>query len=109
MFHLHGQAALPQSLVLTEDDHFDLLVATARHPGLLPAPVHRALRGGPLLFIGQPLTDWNFRALARSLAGTRLFAMICCLVSFSALVAMQNLVFTDRNFSPPAPAACSAP
>lgn len=69
VFHLLGQAAFPQSLALTETDHLDLLVATARHPGIIPPPVHRALRGGPLLFIGQPLTDWSFRALARSLAG----------------------------------------
>ena len=33
---------------------------------------------------------------ARSLATTRLFAMLCCVVSFSALVAMQTL-FTDRR------------
>src|SRR5690606_8494095 len=41
VFHLYGQAAFAQSLVLTESDHFDLLVATARHPGLLPASVQR--------------------------------------------------------------------
>ncbi|HEY8375874.1 MAG TPA: SIR2 family protein, partial [Nannocystis sp.] len=69
VYHLYGQAAFPQSLVLTESDHFDLLISTARYPGTLPPPVHRALRGGALLFIGGPLTDWNFRALARSLAG----------------------------------------
>jgi hypothetical protein len=69
VFHLNGQAAFPPSLVLTEDDHFDLFIATARHPAILPAPVQRAIRGGPLLFIGQPATDWNFRALARSLGG----------------------------------------
>lgn len=69
VFHLNGQLAVEESLVLTEDDHFDLLVATARHPNRVPPPVQRALRGGPLLFIGQPLTDWNFRALRRSLCG----------------------------------------
>lgn len=35
---------------------------------------------------------------ARSLATTRLFAMLCCIVSLSALVAMQDLMFTNRNF-----------
>ncbi|MFZ5497364.1 MAG: DNA translocase FtsK 4TM domain-containing protein [Verrucomicrobiota bacterium] len=34
---------------------------------------------------------------ARSLAGTRLFAMLCCTVSFSALIAMQDLVFTNKD------------
>lgn len=69
VFHLYGQAAFADSLVLTEEDHFDLLVATARHPNLVPPAVHRALRGGPLLFIGEPISDWNFRVLMRSLGG----------------------------------------
>lgn len=34
---------------------------------------------------------------ARSLAGTRLFAMACCVVSFSPLVAMQETVFTSKS------------
>jgi S-DNA-T family DNA segregation ATPase FtsK/SpoIIIE len=34
---------------------------------------------------------------ARSLAGTRLFAMACCVVSFSALVAMQGLLFSNKS------------
>ena len=33
---------------------------------------------------------------ARSLSGSRLFAIICCLVSFSALMAMQETVFTNK-------------
>lgn len=69
VFQLYGQAAVAESLVLTEDDHFDLLVSTARHPWLIPPPVQRALRGGPLLFLGHPLSDWNFRVLLRSLCG----------------------------------------
>jgi hypothetical protein len=69
VFSLYGQIAVAESLVLTEDDHFDLLVSTARHPWLIPPPVQRALRGGPLLFLGHPLSDWNFRVLLRSLCG----------------------------------------
>lgn len=34
---------------------------------------------------------------ARSLAGTRIFAMACCVTSLSALVAMQDLVFTSKD------------
>jgi S-DNA-T family DNA segregation ATPase FtsK/SpoIIIE len=34
---------------------------------------------------------------ARSLAGTRIFAMVCCVTSFSALVAMQSLVFSSTD------------
>jgi hypothetical protein len=69
VFHLHGQVAVAESLVVAEDDHFDMLVATARHPLLIPPAVQRALRGGPLLLLGQPVSDWNFRVLLRSLCG----------------------------------------
>jgi hypothetical protein len=65
----HYVPTVAESLVLTEDDHVDLLVATARHPTLIPPPVQRALRGGSLLFIGHPLADWNLRVLVRSLCG----------------------------------------
>jgi DNA segregation ATPase FtsK/SpoIIIE, S-DNA-T family len=34
---------------------------------------------------------------ARSLAVARLIAMVCCLISFSGLVAMQDTFFTDKN------------
>ncbi len=33
---------------------------------------------------------------ARSLATTRLFAIICCLIAFSALMAMQETIFTSK-------------
>jgi hypothetical protein len=69
VFHLHGQIAVAESLVVAEDDHFDMLVQTARHPSLIPPPVQRALRGGPVMLLGQPVSDWNFRVLLRSLCG----------------------------------------
>lgn len=69
VFHLHGQIAVVESLVVAEDDHFDMLVQTARHPSLIPPSVQRALRGGPVLLLGQPVSDWNFRVLLRSLCG----------------------------------------
>ena len=34
---------------------------------------------------------------ARSLTGTRIFAMACCILSLSPLLAMQETVFTDRD------------
>jgi len=34
---------------------------------------------------------------ARSLAGTRLFAMACCILSLSPLLAMQETVFTNKD------------
>ena len=34
---------------------------------------------------------------ARSLTGTRFFAMLCCVVTFSGLVAMQETLFTNKD------------
>ena len=34
---------------------------------------------------------------SRSLSGTRFFSMLCCIVAFSALVAMQETVFTNKS------------
>ena len=34
---------------------------------------------------------------ARSLAGTRIFAMACCILSLSPLIAMQETVFTNKD------------
>jgi len=38
-----------------------------------------------------------FLRSSRSLVSTRFFAMLCCVVSLSALVAMQETFFTDRS------------
>jgi SIR2-like domain len=67
VYHLHGQLGQPESLVLTEDDYLDFLVALSREPGLLPHPIQRALANTSLLFIGYRLADWNFRVLHRGL------------------------------------------
>jgi hypothetical protein len=67
VFHLHGRLAVPESLVLTEDDYVDFLVAISRDPKLLPHQIKKALAGASLLFIGYRLADWNFRVLHRGL------------------------------------------
>jgi hypothetical protein len=67
VYHLHGRIGLPESLVLTEDDYLDFLVAVSRDPGLLPHPIQRALAGTSLLFIGYRLADWEFRVIHRGL------------------------------------------
>lgn len=74
VFHLHGHAEQPGSLVLTEDDYIEYLVKLAadrRRPAdkdsLLPPVVREALRNRPLLFIGYSLEDWTFRVLFRTL------------------------------------------
>lgn len=77
VFHLHGHAGLRTSMVLTEDDYLDFLVAMTDRTltksdrnTLLPPAVESALMGTSLVFIGYKLADWNFRVLFRSLIGS---------------------------------------
>jgi hypothetical protein len=67
VFHLHGYDAVPESLVLTEDDYLDFLVNIGRRSDLLPDAIKGALGGSSLLFLGYSLQDLNFRVLFRSL------------------------------------------
>ncbi len=67
VFHLHGHAEVHESMVLTEDDYLDFLVAISRDADLLPHQVQRALAGTSLLFIGYSLSDWDFRVIHRGL------------------------------------------
>ena len=67
VYHLHGYLELHESIVLTEDDYLDFLVAIAREPDLLPHHVQRALAGTSLLFLGYRLADWDFRVIHRGL------------------------------------------
>jgi SIR2-like domain len=77
VFHFHGHAEERRSIVLTEDDYLDFLVAMTDRSltksdrnALLPAAVETALMGTSLVFIGYRLSDWNFRVLFRSLPGS---------------------------------------
>jgi SIR2-like domain len=45
VFHLHGHLGLPESIVLTEDDYLDFLVAVSRNENLLPHQIQKALAG----------------------------------------------------------------
>jgi hypothetical protein len=67
VFHMHGHFALPESLVLTEDDYLDFLVAVSRDENLLPHQMKRTLAGSSLLFVGYSLADWDFRVIHRGL------------------------------------------
>ncbi|MDA8136823.1 MAG: SIR2 family protein [Desulfobacteraceae bacterium] len=70
VFHLHGKADVPESMVLTEDDYLDFLVNISRSQELLPPRIQQALTGASLLFIGYRLSDWTFRVLFRGLVGS---------------------------------------
>jgi len=67
VFHLHGHNEVPESLVLTENDHLDFLWNASREPDLLPDRIRKALATTSLLFIGYSLTDWSFRVLYRGI------------------------------------------
>ena len=67
VYHLHGHLDVPESLVLTEDDYLDFLVAVSRDEQLLPHQIQRALAGTSLLFVGYRLSDWDFRVIHRGL------------------------------------------
>ncbi len=64
VYHVFGVLGKPSSLVLTEDDVFDYLLATAEYK-LIPNAVRGALTRSSLLFLGFRLDDWTFRALFR--------------------------------------------
>ncbi|MGW8249619.1 MAG: CHAT domain-containing protein [Anaerolineales bacterium] len=51
------------SLVITEDDHFDFLLGINKW--LLPRSVKSALVNTSLLFLGFQMDDWDFRTLLR--------------------------------------------
>ena len=81
VYHVFGAfgADTDDGLVLTEDDHFDYLIATASAK-LMPAEVESALVDNSLLFLGFRLTDWHFRVLFRlmmSLPGRERLKQYC--------------------------------
>ncbi|NTW98160.1 MAG: hypothetical protein HGB28_06400, partial [Oscillochloris sp.] len=67
VYHLFGILAEPDSLVLTEDDHFDFLRRVSRVPALVPLAVREALADTALLLLGYRIDGWDFRVLYRSL------------------------------------------
>jgi hypothetical protein len=70
VYHLHGTFDVPDSIVLTEDDYFDFLVAVSRSDEVLPARIQAAVASTSLLFLGYKLADSSFRVLHRGLVAT---------------------------------------
>lgn len=67
VYHLFGIDQYPDSLVLTEDDHLDLLMNLAKDPDGLPSPLRYALTSSSLVLLGYTLQSWEFRVLFRGL------------------------------------------
>jgi hypothetical protein len=63
VYHVLGAFADKESLVLTEDDYFDYLIAGSNE--LIPRTVASELVDSSLLFLGFRLSDWSFRILFR--------------------------------------------
>lgn len=65
VFHFHGTIDIPQSLVLTERDHFEFVINTNKESerGMIPTYLRRSLPTSTLLFIGYSLNDINFLSL----------------------------------------------
>jgi hypothetical protein len=67
VYHLHGFDAHPASLVLTEDDHMEFLVAISQNVGRetdpIPRRVRQAMADSSLVLMGYDLRSWDFRVL----------------------------------------------
>lgn len=69
VYHLFGRLRHPRSLVLTQDDYFDFLLAS-RNPEFherIPGWLRERFNDSGLLFLGFELEDWAFRAVFRTL------------------------------------------
>ena len=75
VYHLHGWDGEPESMVLTEDDHYRFLMQCAQNAGKDTDPVHgrvrRELSLASLLLLGYSLRSEEFRSLFWGLIDTR--------------------------------------
>jgi TIR domain/SIR2-like domain len=68
VYHLFGDAQERGSLVLSENDLLDFLIAVVSDRPPLPSSLRRTLRGGQhFLFIGFGITQWYLRVLLKVL------------------------------------------
>ena len=70
VYQVFGDLDDKNSLVLTADDFFDYLIATASDQ-LLPTVVRGSFVQSSLLFLGFDLTDWTFQVLFRLIMNLR--------------------------------------
>ena len=88
VYHLYGLDVYPDSLVLTEDDYLDFLMAVSQGRGKDWGvdPVHDVIKGAlqssALLILGFSLPTWAFRTLYRGLIKpmpeAKLYERYCC-------------------------------
>ncbi|GAB4453366.1 MAG: hypothetical protein Kow0031_35640 [Anaerolineae bacterium] len=67
VYHLHGLDTYPASLVLTEDDYMEFLVAISQNVGRgtdpIPRRVRQAMADSSLVLLGYNLDEWDFKVL----------------------------------------------
>jgi hypothetical protein len=67
VYHLHGYDEYPGSLVLTEDDYMEFLVAITQNVGResdpIPRRIRQAMADSSLVLLGYNLSSWDFRVL----------------------------------------------
>ena len=67
VYHLHGLDTFPGSMVLTEDDYLEFLVAISQNVGRgadpIPRRVRQAMADSSLLLLGYDLHSWDLRVL----------------------------------------------
>jgi hypothetical protein len=67
VYHLHGLDTYPESLVLTENDYLEFLVAIAQDLGRgtdpIPKRVRQAMADSSLVLLGYGLQSWEFKSL----------------------------------------------
>ena len=67
VYHLHGFDAAPESLVLTEDDYMEFLMAVSQNLGRdtdpIPRRVRQAMADSSLILLGYSLSQWDFRVV----------------------------------------------
>jgi hypothetical protein len=76
VYHLFGRLDKPETMILTEDDHFRFLLRFPSKWARLASRVRSHISDSALLFLGFDLAEWEFRSVFRSLltlAGSDVF------------------------------------
>lgn len=76
IYHLFGRLDRPETMVLTEDDHFRFLLQFQGKWACLPSLIRKHISESALLFLGFDLGSWEFRSIFRALleiAGSDVF------------------------------------
>lgn len=75
VYHLFGLEEYPQTMVLSEDDYLNFLIAMVEDTNTLnpvvPLSLRRALGESHLILLGYCLADWDFRVLFRFISKFR--------------------------------------